>query len=447
MPCVPVSLNALLVLFASCFTAPSFRTFRALVVGQVSQTGLRTVTGMLVGSRLSGVWHHCRAHRFFSHARWSVDELGLRLAVLVVERFVAPGAVVLVAVDDTLMRRGRKVHGCFWHHDATANSDRAAVAWGNNWVVVGIVVRLPFLERAVCLPVLFRLWQPRRKQIGNGKPDPERPGKPELARKLVDLLAARLPGRTIHLVGDAAYATEAWRGLPGQVTLTSRLRSNAALFAPAPPPTGKRGRPAKWGDRLGTLTQIAADPATGWDEQTVRRYGKEERLMLAQVDCLWGPLGPDTPARVIVVQDTSKPSGYQLALITTDLQAPAAEIVERYADRWPIEVAFEEGKELFGVGHARNRTPTAVQRTVPFQFISLTLAIAWYAAAGHHPDVVAEHRARAPWYLTKATPSFADMLAKLRRVIIAAEYHPGQARTPTTREITRVQEAWAAAGL
>src|ERR1019366_3151899 len=52
MLCVPSSLDALLVLFGSCFTAPSFQTFRALVVGQVSQTGLRTVTGMLVGSRL-----------------------------------------------------------------------------------------------------------------------------------------------------------------------------------------------------------------------------------------------------------------------------------------------------------------------------------------------------------------------------------------------------------
>jgi hypothetical protein len=51
------------------------------------------------------------------------------------------------------------------------------------------------------------------------------------------------------------------------------------------------------------------------------------------------------------------------------------------------------------------------------------------------------------WYLTKTTPSFADMLAKLRRAIIASQFHPGQGRNPTTREITQVQEAWAAAGL
>ena len=448
MPCVPVSLSELLVLFASCFTRPSFQTFSALVVGQVSQSGLRTVTGMLVGSRLSGVWHHCRAHRFFSHARWSVDELGLRLAVLVVERFCDPDAAVLVSVDDTLLRRrGRKIHGCFWHHDATANNAGTATAWGNNWVVVGVVVRLPFLERSVCLPVLFRLWQPRRKHLAKGQPDPERPGKPELARELIDMLARRLPGRRLHVVGDAAYATEAWRRLPGSVTVTSRLRSNAALYAPAPERTGRRGRPRKWGQRLGSLSRIATGPTTQWQDHEVRRYGKTETLKLAVIDCLWGPLGPDTPARTIIAHDASKQSGYQIALITTDLDASPAEIVERYADRWPIEVAFEEGKELFGVGHARNRTPKAVERTVPFQFLTMTLTIVWYAASGHHPDVVAEHRQRAPWYLTKTTPSFSDMQAKLRRVIIAAQYHPGQGRTPTTREITHVQEAWAAAGL
>lgn len=105
---VPASLDELLSLLASCFTQPTFQSFRALVVGQVSQTGLRTVTGMLVGARLAGIWDHCRAHRFFSHARWSVDELGLRIAGLIVDRLTEPGQAVLVAVDDTpLKRRGR----------------------------------------------------------------------------------------------------------------------------------------------------------------------------------------------------------------------------------------------------------------------------------------------------------------------------------------------------
>jgi hypothetical protein len=130
---------------------------------------------------------------------------------------------VLVAVDDTLLHRlGRKIHGCFWHHDATANSDKAAVAWGNNWVVIGIVVELAFVERSVCMPVMFRCWQPKRKQFGKGKSDPERPGKVQLAREMSELLAARLPDRQINMVGDTAYASEAWRGVSSRVSVTSR---------------------------------------------------------------------------------------------------------------------------------------------------------------------------------------------------------------------------------
>ena len=264
---------------------------------------------------------------------------------------------------------------------------------------------------------------------------------------MTDLFAIRIGTRTIHTVGDAAYATAASRGLSARVTLTSRLRSNAAIYAPTPPRTGKRGQPAKWGKRLPTLAQIATDAATTWTQATVRCYQKTETVMLHEIDCLWGPLGAETPVRVILVKDTRKTCGYQIALITTDLTSTPAQIVERYADRWPIEVAYEDAKHVFGVGHARNRTQRAVERTAPFQFLTMTITIVWYALAGHHPDDVAEHRARAPWYLSKTNPSTGDMLAKLRRTIIAAQYHPGPDATPTPAVITQVQHAWAAAGL
>jgi len=452
MLCLPSSLNELLLLFAPCFSRPTFQTFRAMVVGQISQTSLRTVCGMLVGARLSGVCHHARAHRFFSAAKWSVDELGLRVAELIVERLLKPGAPLVVPVDDTLAkRRGRKVHGCFWHHDATANSKTGSVAWGNNWVTAGINVKLAFLQRTVCLIVLSRLWLPRRKEIPKGKPDSERPSKPRLARDILCLLAKQFPARKIHGVGDAAYANRAFAGLPENVTMTSRLRSDAALhrLAPPRPPVGQRkqGRPPKKGAELPKLAQIAADPATQWVKTTVSRYGKTEQIMTHAFGCLWYDAFGSQPMQVVLIQDTTKPSGYELALISTDLDASAAALIERYAERWPTEVAYEEGKELAGVGEARNRTEKAVQRTVPFQFLCMTLTIIWYALSGHHPDDVKEHRERSPWYLTKTTPSFADMQAKLRRVIIAAQFHPGRGYTPQPEEIAQVQQAWAAAGL
>jgi hypothetical protein len=397
---------------------------------------------MLVGARLSGLWHHARAHRFFSHARWRPDRLGLLLLDVIVERLIDPDAPLVVAIDDTLLHRlGRKVHATFWHHDATANSDRAAVAWGNNWVVVGINVGLPFLARAVCLPVLFRLWQPRRPRAS---PIPSGRASPSSHAQMVDLIAARYPQRVVHVVGDSAYGSGAWRGLPGRVTLTVRPRKDAALYALAPPRTGRRGRPALKGARLPGLAQIALDPPTAWQPITARRYGKLEAVEVHAFRCLWhGTLGYTT-VQVLLIRDTTKPAGYQLALLSTDLDATPAELIERYGDRWPIEVSFEEAKQLAGVGHARNRTRKAVERTVPFQFICMTLTIVWYALHGDHQADVDEHRARAPWYQTKTNPSFADMLAKLRRTIIAAQYSPGRLRPPHQQKITAIQQAWAA---
>ncbi len=52
---------------------------------------------------------------------------------------------------------------------------------------------------------------------------------------------------------------------------------------------------------------------------------------------------------------------------------------------------------------------------------------------------------RAPWYTTKTEPSFSDMLAKLRHVVIAARFLPITAGRPTDDEIRAVQHAWASA--
>ena len=87
------------------FTAPSFRTFCGLACGFLAQTGKRTVCGMLAGTGLARCWGHDRAHRFFSRARWSLDELGLAVTRLVVALLVPAGEPVVVAIDGTLFRR------------------------------------------------------------------------------------------------------------------------------------------------------------------------------------------------------------------------------------------------------------------------------------------------------------------------------------------------------
>jgi len=58
---------------------------------------------------------------------------------------------------------------------------------------------------------------------------------------------------------------------------------------------------------------------------------------------------------------------------------------------------------------------------------------------------VADRRESAPWYATNTEPSFSDMTAKLRRVIIATRFLPITPGRPTDAEIRAAHQAWASA--
>ncbi|MHB8290815.1 MAG: hypothetical protein ACYDEY_16655 [Acidimicrobiales bacterium] len=142
-----------------------------------------------------------------------------------------------------------------------------------------------------------------------------------------------------------------------------------------------------------------------------------------------------------MVRDKSK-TAYDVALVTTDLVADTAQIIERYVSRWSIEVCIEDAKQTGGVGEARNHVRLAVERTVPFALIVNTLAIIWHATVGYHPDNVDERRELAPWYRKKTQPSVLDMFAKLRRVIIAGHLGTVDPQPPADQAITILHLAW-----
>lgn len=435
VPTLPGSFARVLEPLRSCFTAPTFATFTALVAGLLAQPVGRTVCGMLVGAGLARVWHHSRAHRLFSAARWCPHQVGLMVAELVVRHLLAPGEPITLVVDDTLFRRrGKKVHAVGWFHDGSA-AGQVKIGFGNNWVVVAIIVTLPFTSRPVALPVAAAL------AVKGGA------SKPDLARDLLDAIAEHFGDREIHIVGDAAYGTNAFIGLGDAMSMTTRAKTNAVFHHLAPPRTGTRGRPRLKGNRIGTPSDIAR--TTTWTPLRVSRYGASATVRVSETRCLWYGVWRRDIVRVILVRDTGRKtatkSGYDIALVTTDLTTPADQIIARYAARWSIEVTFFDAKNILGVGHARNRVRRAVERTVPFGLYAHSLLHVWYATHGHHDTDPAARRAAAPWYRSKTEPSTLDMLTKLRRQIIAARFIPTSPRTATTAEILEVQQAWAQA--
>jgi len=322
---VPASLMTLLAVFCPLFTAPSFRTFTGLACGFLAQSGKRTVCGMLTGAGLSRIWPHDRAHYFFSCARWNPDDLGIAVAKLVIGLLVPAGETVELLIDDTLFRRrGKRVFAASWFHDGAAQGP-AKTGYGNNWVVLAVRVWLPMTSRPVAIPVMAKLVIK----------DTTSSSRLWLARRMVTRLAAELPGREINVTADSAYAGEELKQLPDGVTWTTRLRANAALYDLPPARTGKKGRPRKKGNRLPSLAKIAAVAA--FSQVTVTRYGKTETIAVHAFTCLWYSVTGTKPVTVILIRDKHK-TGYDIALVTTEMDPEIGRVIERYAARWAIEV-------------------------------------------------------------------------------------------------------------
>jgi hypothetical protein len=316
-----------------------------------------------------------------------------------------------------------------WAYDGSAQGGKK-IAFGNTWAIAAIVVKLPFCSSPVALPVLFRLWR------GKGTPS-----QVTLAAQMMTLLVAAFPGRQVHGVGDAAFHGQAL--VIEGATWTTRLPASAVLHGLKPPATGKRGRPRVKGARLGKCAEIATTAT--WQDVTVDCYGQATTTQVAVADALWYGSFKGAPGRLVLSREPGSKKPYDLGIFSLDTAASPAQLIERYSWRWPIEPSNAAGKQLMGVGDARNRTRQAVQRTVPFGFLVQSLVIAWYAITGYDPADIRARRLRCPWYRTKSCPSLTDMTAKLRAEFMIpagisgmwpARSHPDQILTGTTTSDT-----------
>ena len=173
--------------------------------------------------------------------------------------------------------------------------------------------------------------------------------------------------------------------------------------------TGRR--PRKRGHRLPTPKAMAATRRR-WDPLPVTLYGRQVTPLVFGCTALWYGALRDQPVRIVIVRD---PRGRRRdeAFFCTDLTVDHAFILEGYARRWTIEVAFHDQKQFLGFEDPQNQSATAVARTAPMAGLVYDLVLLWYAAWLQHG--LASVWPRRPWYRAKTTPSFLDMLTAVRQ--------------------------------
>jgi hypothetical protein len=390
----------------SCvMTAPTFNSFVTLLGGWVFARR-RTVTGMILAADAVGTKHHSAYHRLFAAARWSLDELGLAVFALALP--LLGDGLTLLGVDDTLARkRGLKVFGVGMHHDPLLSTRKTAVTnWGHCWVVLGVLTRLPFCgDRWFCLPILFRLYVPKKTAQKKRLPYHT---KPQLAVQMLRLLCGRFEQRQFHAVGDSTYGGKSvLLELPGNCGLTSRLAMDARLYdAPlANRKSPRGGRPRRRGDRLPTPEAMLAGRCR---HLTLNIYGRKDKSRVSEcvARCY---AAPQTPLKVVAVQPRTGGRRPQ-AFFSTCPTDTVEQVLTRYAARWSLEVTNHDAKGQLGFEEPQGWTRRAVQRTAPTAMLLYALVVLWFSRDGHRHYRPPER----PWYLGKTEASFADMLATLR---------------------------------
>lgn len=392
--------------FWVCFRCEAFSTFCSMTAAWVVCLGRRTVSRVWETTGRSAREDHSKAFRLFSEAAWNFDELGRILLIKLLAAFV-PGSRVWLVTDDTLChKRGAKVAFGGIFLDAVLSSKRHKVfRFGTNWVSLGLVVQLPFrTDRFFCCNILWRVAAKKDK----ARPDSHRT-KPQLAREMLEVMAAWLPGRRLVVLADSAYLGKALlKGLPQNVATIGPIHKKAALTLTLP--QGYKGR-RRIGDALTTPAEAFADGRWAWQGLLLHHPGGQKRLHVKVIGpCCWYASAGQTPLKVVLVRDPEGKWRDEM-LLSSDLELSAEEVVLGYLKRWSVEPCYCDSKQLLGFHEPRVYSERSVQRAHPMAWFVGSLVVLWYAQVGQHERQAHRHR---PWYKDKPSPTFADMLACLR---------------------------------
>ena len=122
------------------------------------------------------------------------------------------------------------------------------------------------------------------------------------------------------------------------------------------------------------------------------------------------------PLRWLIVRDPAGRFRPQ-AFLSTDTDADPADMLAWFIRRWTIEVTFAEVRRHLGVETQRQWTDRAIARTTPM-LLGLFSLVTLLADDIQHTDTIVARSAR--WY-AKATVTFSDALAAIRRQLWADE--------------------------
>ncbi len=405
-----------------------------LFIGAILARGRRTVTSWIRAAGLGRAYR--RSYTTVAAAGKKADDVAARSVNAVVAPLVADQKRITLALDDTPTERdGPRVQGAGIHHNPTPGPAGSVHVYGHIFVVLGRLAVHPAWG-VIALPLLARMYV---RAVDLPGIDPKH--RPEFRTKL-------------EMGFELLERAEFWLGSPGQSAVGGGRRGQRRGPVPqAGHGAGDDGgQPAAQGrgvaDGAGDPGAGAARPTwvqgenridlakragkrRGWATDWFNLYGKRSKKRYKAFVATWRPVGG--AIRVVLVDE---PSG-QVAFFCADGEATIREILAAVADRFSLETAFRDCKEIVRAGQQQVRFVWANIGAFHFCLWTFTMTEAW--AWGRERGELVD-RSESPWDDPLRRPSHADKRRARRRELLAEEIRAVLRPDVTEEEIRAIAE-------
>lgn len=324
-------------------------------------------------------------YKLFSRSSW--HELDLFQPIVQKTLPLIEESVIAVALDDTKLKKtGKKIKTAFYQRDPLSPPFHVNLIYG-----------LRFLQGSLLVPMYQKNDQPPRSLpiTFTEVPAVKKPGKKatdeekrqyEIKKKEVNLsqyflrsvLQVRISldkagakNKTMIAVVDGSFCNRICMGTAiERVCLVARARKDAKLCFRA-----EVGSKKFYGENKFTPEQVRQNDAISWQKTSIYHGGKWREVRFKEVkNILWQRGTKQQFLRLIIIA----PTPYRLTktgklyyrdpayLLCQPTDIASETLIQKYFDRWQIEVNHREEKDTLGIGQAQVRSKKSVPRQPAF---------------------------------------------------------------------------------
>ena len=374
-------------------------------------------------------------YRLFSRCDWNPKLLFRPILKRSID--LISDEIVAIAFDDTtIKKKGRKIPGTRWLRDSLSPVFNVNIIWGMRFLQASVL--LPLYKDGTtpprAIPIQFKGVPPVKKPKRNASKEEWEAYEIEKktrnlsfyfiealksAREEMDELG--FCAKKLLAVVDGSFCNKTCMIFDlARTFIIARCRKNAVLCFKLKKKDGKRF----YSKKTFTPEQVRQNDKIPWIASKHYHSGNWRDIRFKEVkNVYWRTGTKKNPVRLIVIA----PTPYRLTkkgklyyrdpayLLTTDLETKAEILIQKYFDRWQIEVNFRDEKDTLGLGQAQVWSEDSAEKQPAFVVASYAGLL--LASVTLYKDQRTNEFMTLPKWRNKPSkrPSCLDLVTQLRR--------------------------------